>query len=312
MTGFKIPEEFAEPSRYNLRMYDLVGYPSKGSVNEHIRYRELVPDLFQVQVWLEYLVKGKGILGRARSVMVSEYHVKRVQKEDTVRYEKVGDARIFFFETCTPRHTYKFRLDANDQVVTEYHVELDMMGRLIEYEDRTRGEDNTRIVEYKYNDGVRTLVRWRGRYQRKVLYYDGTKTIITRNKEGKPLLDNGDYAQRTYVDGILTEEEHYMAGLKHGFERCYNKFGRMIGEKYWHKGIEVPEWIYLDPKGVSAEEIEAEESDELRAVMIELQGTELFQVRMMARGMRAVRSRMSESSEVQQETIVVKRGSLVP
>ena len=113
-------------------------------------------------------------------------------------------------------------------------------------------------------------------------------------------------------DGSLLFEMPHRAGKQHGFERTFNKFGRVIEEQYFVRGVEVPDWVYLDPKEITPEEIQDEDNEELRAIMMELQGPELYQIRSMARGMKAVtRARLvKESAPVGDEVLSVKRPTL--
>lgn len=308
--GFKLPTQ-TSPTDYDLQAYELRTYPPRGSARPQMRYRELKKNLLMVELWLEYQVKNKGILGRSRSVLVARYHMRRVKLDGSRPYQKIGKAEVWHFNGKR-KSIHEFVPNKDGGTSEVYSAQFNEDGLLTSFEDKTRGENNARIAKYaRSKDGTRTLQHWRGRYYEKSFEsnYNGQGgTVIRRNDGGAPLDDNGDYASRIYrEDGALRDEEHYVAGKKHGFERAFNKFGRVISEKYWHHGVEVPDWVYLDPVAVTPEEITGEEDSALRDVMLELQGKETFQIRMMARSMKAVvRTRITDVGEEMSAAPIVR------
>lgn len=319
-SAFIIPDSSSggKPSEWDLSPSAVNVWVKRGSVRNQIRYRLLGKDHFQVERWFEYTVKSKkGVLGKPRSVRVALYHMRRAKKNNTWYYFLSGDAELWYFDG-TRRAIRKYAPDKAEDYVgskTTYSAEFNESGKLLSLEDTTRGNNNPRIVRISRGDGVPTITHWRGRYHEKILgngYTDSWAVSISRNDNGAPLDNNGDWATRTYdKNGAMLSEEHCVAGAKHGFERDFNKFGRVIRESYWHKGVQIPEWVYLDPASVTPDEITSETDDGIREAMIELQGKEAFQIRMMARGPRAiVRARITEAEAEEMSAAKVSRPKL--
>ena len=293
---FKIPrDEYTdkadEPSNYALQSNGFCRFPRKGYPNRRLRYMKVKPNLYLVEYWLENCVKGKGVLGKAVSKLVGRYYRRRIVTNDddgrkTAMYKTVGEGTAWTFEGKV-RHVGIYDDDGREEQL--YYVEYDDAGRLVHWLDKRNGRDLE--VKFTFDGGARITQMWRGRFHEKTKLGYGRKDdgyAVRRNDAGRPLTCD-DYVTRTYsAYGVLLDEEPRIAGCKHGFVRTYNKFGRVIEEQYWVRDVLVPDWVYLDPKGVTPEEIQDEEDEKLRAVMLELQGPELYQVRTMARAMRAV------------------------
>jgi antitoxin component YwqK of YwqJK toxin-antitoxin module len=319
MGGFKAPSteygggKNGEPSVYDLRVNEMRTYTKKGYPAQRVRYRELAKNLFEVEVWLENMVKGKGVLGRAVSKLVARYSLRRTNVVGAKQYLRVGKAEVWYFNGQRKAvYENKVKVDKVDSTTeTIYSAEFNESGKLIEFEDCRRGDGTKRLVKFQYDvaSNTKRVTEWRGKFHSKSTSYDGSVTV-RRNDNGLPFRDDGDYTTRTYTDGIMITEESYVAGKQDGFSRTFNKFGRVIQETYWRRGVEVPDWMYLDPKGILPEEIQGESNEELRAIMLELQGTEVYQVRAMARGMRAVSRALISEADSQMSDVTLMRPRL--
>lgn len=317
--SFKIPlgeykEINGEPCAYQLQVNGMCRYPRVGYPTQRMRYMTVKPGLYLVELWLENSVKGKGVLGKAVTKLVSRYYRRRIVVNDedgtkSVVYKTVGEYSAWGFDGRLA-HTGIRDDDGREELL--YYVEYDTAGKLTSWLDKRNGRDLE--VKFTYDEGRRVTQLWRGRFAEKTSLGYGRRDdgyTVRRDDAGRPLTCD-DYVTRTYsADGTLKQEEAYIAGCKHGFVRTYNKFGRVIAEQYWVRDVEVPDWVYLDPKGVTPEEIQDEEDDKLRAIMLELQGPELYQVRTMARAMKAVSRATLEMSDADVVSgLAVKRTKL--
>lgn len=308
-----------EMRAYELMRTELQLGVSKGYPIRITRWRELEKNIFEVEVWFMNDVKTRGVLGKAISKLMARYQLRRKKTKDGTVMLNHGVHESWFWNG-KPRQRYEYdskRIE-KDSYGTErelvlYHHRFDEQSRLVEYFNARIDINRPRIAKFNWGGGLRRVIEWRGKFHSKDAEYDGTLTV-KRNVNGKPLDDSADILIRTYTkEGWLQSEETHVAKQPHGFKRIFNKFGRIVNEEYWVRGTQVPEWVYLDPKSVTPEEIQAEPDEELREIMLELQGTELYQTRIMARGMRAIaRTRLAcEDAEMSAELLSVRRPTLV-
>lgn len=308
-----------ELAEYELRHNELKTYVDKGYPNRHCRWREVEPGLYQVELWLENNVKSRGVLGKAITKLVARWQMRKVNVRNSEQLMPHGRAECWNWNgtlrSVFEHDSVKMSKDQYGSVRPRklYHVEYNNEGKLIKFFDARLNFNRPREAEFSWTGDTRKVTKWRGKFHSKETDYNGEMTV-TRNTNGKPLDDKGDYRIQVYTPaGWLRSEENHVAGVKHGFVRIFNKGGRVISEEYWVRGTAVPEWIYLDAKSVTPEEIQAEDDEKLREIMLELQGTELYQIRSMARGMRAVaRCRLAaEDAELSSELLSVRRPTLV-
>lgn len=312
--------DYSNPSRptiSDLRFTDMVNWPgSRYEVQVRYRFIDKSKRLADVEVWSTYAPKKAGIGGKPRSQLLARFKVRGITGDSRMLYwYKDGRAESWYmsgkrrgeFEYIA---TGKGDKASSDRVFGVTYYEEN--GRIEEYLDH-RG-DTKREARFGYVDGKRKTVLWRNkRIGRQETYSSGMKVLKAIGPE--PLDEaTGDYTVSTYAEsGWLKEEIPMVAGKPHGFSRTYNKFGRVIAEDYHINGTYVPDWVYLDPKGVTAEEIQGEENEKLRDIMVQLQGAELYQVRAMARSPKAVsRARILETDVVVGEvnverTVLVRR-----
>lgn len=266
-----------------------------------VRYRQSSKNknLFECEAWDMYCPVNRGRFGRQRSVLRTTYQMMRKAGKDyqgnrQYRYRMVGLATSYYWTGI--RHkllTYSIvEQERNRRGDIIKRVEFDVKGRLTNFVDSTRGDMNERVVEYSYDsEGGRTLRRKRGRYSdwRMTNSWSKEKEIVTRvNESGLPLMDDGDYLQTTLDTGKVIGTVRFVAGQKHGIEKTFNKFGRVIDEEFYHHGTEVPGWVYRKPEDISVEEILDERNIEVKRAMLELQGFEVFLARADRAGMCSV------------------------
>jgi hypothetical protein len=243
-----------------------------------------------------YCPSSKGRFGRQRSVLRVTYQMTRKAGKDyqgkkQYQYRMYGLATSYYWTGV--RHkllTYSIvereRTGRGDIIK---RVEFDSQGRLTNFVDTTRGDTNERVVEYSYDsEGLRSLRRRRGRYSdwRLANHWSSVKEIVTRvNESGLPLLDDGDYLETRLEAGKVIGTVRFVAGRRHGPEKTFNKFGRVIEEQFFHHSTEIPGWAYRKPEDISVEEILDERNIEVKRAMLELQGFEVFLSRAERAGM---------------------------
>lgn len=296
-----------EPTISDVDTYDLVSTP-KVFYEVAGRWRRLNKTNIEFEVWVSYQPKsGKGRGGRAVSVRTGRCVISYMDLNNKKVFVRHGKLERWWFNG--KRRTVS-KMSAGTAVM---NAEFDTYGRLFNFTDSGRADGIERHIIYRFDKEIRTVEEWRGRFSHK---YRGTgypyegQYCIKRNENGLPLKEDGDYMLREYFgDGKLNSEQPFVAGKEHGFFRRYNKFGRVIFESYYYKGVEIPDWVYLDPKQVTVEEVESEENDTIREFMLKEQG-ELFQIRMMARGMKAVmRARLTEEPTLPEDSGAIKRAT---
>ena len=148
-TKFLIPGDKGI-TEYDLRAYELQVYAKRGYPNSRMRYRLLEKNLVLVELWLENLVKSKGVLGRAVSKLTARYHMRRVKVNDAMAWQKTGRAETWYWNG-KPKEVFEFKTNAEGEVKAVYHVEYDEYGRLTELEDSARYDGTARIVKLSTN-----------------------------------------------------------------------------------------------------------------------------------------------------------------
>jgi len=162
-------------------------------------------------------------------------------------------------------------------------------GKLTEFEDRTRGDNNLRIAKFG-NDGS-GLDEWRGKFyhKRESTWRDqlpGVKWVIRRGANGGPYLNDGDFTESaTNKDGKVIRVVDFIKGRKHGEEKYFNAQGRQLESKYFFHDTEVPRYIWSQPESITVDELLDEPNTEVRRAMMELMGFEVFLERCRAKGM---------------------------
>jgi len=278
----------AEPTHCNMCKWDLVVPYIEGRKMDRVcRYKQLKRGVYLVEVWDTYHPLRPGRYGNQRSVLRARYQLKVFKNGPIKNLKPIGRCEQYYWKGGL-RHLKVFSEDGT----TLKDVTLDSKGRLKTYTDSTRGEFNQRIVSYSYDEDKRILRRWRGRYEDWRAEGGGwnipNECIVRRNENGMPLLDNGDFTETAYsgtkASPYKTRDIKYVAGRKHGVERTYNKFGRVILEEFFHHGTELPRWMAIKPEDVTVNEILDEGNAEVRRAILELQGYEVFLARCEAAG----------------------------
>lgn len=294
-------------SIYSLGIYTIETGMRSGNAGRVIRWRwqDKKNNLIDVEVWRINNVKRRGVLGIAISKRLARYTMLKVK--DT--YYLHGKAESWYWNG---QRRQVLEYNAKDLIKDEfdstspralYMTKFLENGKLQHYFDAKKyGTDKPREARFDYQAGKQVLVLWRGKYCIREFNcsFSGDKKI-TRAANGGALDDCTDSIRRTYnKDGSLIEEQGLRNNRLHGFSREFSKSGRVLDEKLFIRGFNVPHWVYLDPDNITPEEIQSEEDEDLRAIMLELQGAERYRLRVMARGPIAVaRTRPpKESTEI--------------